>query len=257
MKKLIALLLVLVMMMSFAACTNTTPTEPTESTGTSTPDNTVKVMTYAEYAAAAEDAAVVVEGYVQATQSWWEEKIVIYAQDKDGAYFGYKVACSEADAAKLVPGTKIRMTGYKTFYKGMPELAEGATFEFIEGSDTFVATAEDVTALLGSEDLAKKAGILAAFKGMTVAPIKNADGVESAFLYNWDGSGKEGSDLYFNVSLGDKTYNFCVESYLTGSDTDVYKAVQGLKIGDKIDMEGFLYWYDGVNPHITAVTPAK
>ena len=25
-------------------------------------------------------------------------------------------------------------------------------------------------------------------------------------------------------------------------------------VGDVIDMEGFLYWYEGVNPHITSVT---
>ena len=33
-----------------------------------------------------------------------------------------------------------------------------------------------------------------------------------------------------------------------------YKALQ---IGDVIDMEGFLYWYEGVNPHITSVTASK
>ena len=40
-------------------------------------------------------------------------------------------------------------------------------------------------------------------------------------------------------------------------DSDVYKAVEALNIGDKIDMEGFLYWYEGVNPHITSVTAAE
>ena len=53
------------------------------------------------------------------------------------------------------------------------------------------------------------------------------------------------------------SYSFTVESDLCGVDSDVYKAVKNLKIGDKIDMEGFLYWYNGVNPHITSVTPAK
>ena len=253
MKKLFALLLVLVMMMSFAACAPQPSENPTE---TQAPDNGPKVMTYAEYAAAAEDDAVLVECYVQATQSWWDNAIVIYGQDKDGAYFGYKVACSEEDAKKLVPGTKIRISGYKTFYKGMPEIAEGATFEFVEGADTFKATPVDVTSELASEDLVKKAGMLASFKGMKVEPIKDANGTEAAFLYNWDGSGTVGNDLYFNVSVDGKTYNFCVESYLTGKGTDVYTAVQNLKIGDVIDLEGFIYWYDGINPHITAVTPA-
>ena len=33
----------------------------------------------------------------------------------------------------------------------------------------------------------------------------------------------------------------------------VYNAVENLKVGDVIDMEGFLYWYEGMNPHITSV----
>ena len=41
-----------------------------------------------------------------------------------------------------------------------------------------------------------------------------------------------------------------MESYLCGADTDVYKAVKNLKVGDTVDLEGFLYWYEGVqSPH--------
>ena len=71
---------------------------------------------------------------------------------------------------------------------------------------------------------------------------------------NWDGSGSEGDDLYFNVSYNGETYTFTVESYLCGPDTDVYQAVKALEVGQTVDMEGFLYWYEGVNPHITSVT---
>lgn len=67
-------------------------------------------------------------------------------------------------------------------------------------------------------------------------------------------TGEDGNDLYFNVSLNGQTYTFTVESYLCDNTTDVYNAVKNLKIGDTIDMEGFLYWYEGVNPHITSVT---
>ena len=56
--------------------------------------------------------------------------------------------------------------------------------------------------------------------------------------------------------MNGQTYNFCVESYLCGQDTEVYQAVEALRIGDVINAEGFLYWYEGVNPHITAVTAA-
>ncbi len=213
------------------------------------------VMTYAEYDAAALESEVVIETYVQAKQSWWEDKATVYTQDKDGAYFVYNMVCSEEDYAKLTPGTKIKVTGYKTEWSGEVEIAEGATFEIEEGN--YIAPAEDVTSLLGTDDLIKHQNKFVTFKGMTVEATKDADGNDAAFLYNWDGSGQEGDDLYFNVSLNGETYTFTVESYLCDSSTDVYKAVQGLKIGDKIDMEGFLYWYEGVNPHITSVTAAN
>ena len=119
-----------------------------------------------------------------------------------------------------------------------------------EDDEPFIAEAEDVTELLGTEDLVKKQNKFVVFKGMKVEPI-GEDG--DAFLYNWDGSGEEGSDLYFNVSVNGATYNFTVESDLCGPDTDVYKAVKDLKVGDVIDLQGFLYWYEGPNPHITAV----
>ena len=89
---------------------------------------------------------------------------------------------------------------------------------------------------------------------MTIEPSVDPDGNEVAFMYNWDGSGQEGDDLYFNASVNGQTYTFTIESYLCDSTTDVYAAVKGLNIGDTVDMEGFLYWYEGVNPHITSVT---
>lgn len=84
--------------------------------------------------------------------------------------------------------------------------------------------------------------------------MEAADDSGAAFLYNWDGSGEDGSDLYFNVSKDGQTYTFTVESYLCDSSTDVYQAVKGLNVGDTVDMEGYLYWYEGVNPHITSLT---
>ena len=115
----------------------------------------------------------------------------------------------------------------------------------------------DVTDLLGKDELIDHQNEYVSFKGMTVEPSTDADGNEVAFLYNWDGSGQDGDDLYFNVSLNGETYSFVVESYLCDNTTDVYKAVKELQVGDVIDMEGFLYWYEGVNPHITSVKAAE
>lgn len=235
-------------------------TEATDSADDQTADEAdVKsdgVMTHDEYLAAAVDDEVTIEAYVQAKQSWWEDKATIYTQDKDGAYFIYNMPCSEEDYEKLVPGTKIKVTGYKAEWSGEIEIADVSSFEIEDGE--YVAEPLDVTDLLGKDELIDHQNELVTFKGMTVeAAGQDADGNDVAYLYNYDGSGSEGDDLYFNVSLDGETYTFTVESYLCDKDSDVYKAVEALNIGDKIDMEGFLYWYEGVNPHITSVTAAE
>ena len=213
-----------------------------------------EVMSYEEYMAAELDSNVVIETYVQAKQSWWEDKATLYTQDQDGAYFVYNVACSEEDYEKLVPGTKIRVNGYKAEWSGEVEIMDG-TFEFVEDGDTFLAEAFDATELLGTDELINHQNHFVTFKGLTVEAAGQDDaGNDVAFLYNWDGSGSEGDDLYFNVSKDGETYSFVIESYLCDSTTDVYAAVKNLEIGQTVDMEGFLYWYEGVNPHITAVS---
>ncbi|MBO6048007.1 MAG: hypothetical protein J6P61_09745 [Erysipelotrichaceae bacterium] len=245
MKKLVKVLLAMFMAFALAAC---------GSSGSSNKADTEKgegVMTYAEYDAAKVEDEVVIEAYVQAKQSWWENKATIYTQDADGAYFVYNMECSEEDYKKLETGTKVKVTGYKAEWSGEIEIVD-AKFEIEQGK--YIAEAFDATSLLGTDDLIKHQNQFVAFNGMTVEAIKDADGKEAAYLYNWDGSGNQGDDLYFNVSIDGKTYQFTVESYLTNADSDVYKAVEGLKIGDKVDMEGFLYWYEGANPHITKVT---
>ena len=122
-------------------------------------------MTYAEYDAAALDTQVVIEAYVQAKQSWWENQATVYAQDKDGAYYLYNMACSEEDYAKLTTGTKIKVTGYKAEWSGEVEIID-ATFEIMDGN--YVASATDVTSLLGTDELIKHQNEFVSFKGMTV-----------------------------------------------------------------------------------------
>ena len=248
MKKYIALLLALCMVFAFAACGKTAAPKAEDPSAKSE-----GVMTYADYVAAELDTQVVVETYVQAKQGWWNDTATLYTQDGDGAYFVYNAACSEEDYAKLTDGAKIKVSGYKGEWAGEVEIMD-ATIEVLEGS--WVAPVLDVTAKLGTDELVNFQNQKVAFKGLTIEAA-NDDG--AAFLYNWDGSGAEGtdSDLYFNASVNGQTYTFVIEYYLTGADSDAYKAVQALKVGDKVDMEGYLYWYEGVQPHITSVVAAK
>jgi len=270
MKKIIAMLLVLVMALAMVACNTATQT-PTTTAGaandttaaaddtTAAADDTTAaaedttapaeatVMTHDEYMAAEMDSEVTVEFYVQGAQNWWFDsdagygKITVYGQDDLGGYFGYELKCTEEDAAKVVPGAKIRVTGYKGEWAGEVEIMDGS-FVFVD-AESFIAEPMDVTEQLGTEELIQYQNMKVAFKGLTVKGI----------AYKND---EPGDDIYVTVTKDDAEYSFCVEMYLTGPDTDVYKAVGELKEGDVIDVEGFLYWYEGVNTHITAVTAA-
>ena len=229
MKKFIALLMAMMMILALGACANDNAAD--------TDKKSEGVMTYEEYAAAALDSEVVIEAYVQATQSWWEDKITVYAQDKDGAYFIYELACSEADAAKLVPGTKIQVKGYKGEWAGEVEIMDG-TFTFMEGE--YIAEPVDATAWLGTDELIKHQNQLAIFKDMTIEKIEYKNG-------------EPGDDIYVTVSKDGTSYDFCVEVYLTGPDTEVYQTIGTLATGDTVDVTGFIYWYEGVNTHITGI----
>ena len=200
-----------------------------------------KAMTHEQYVAAEMQSQVVVETYVQAHQSWWDNKVTVYCQSPDGAYFLYELACSQEDAEKLVPGTKIRVTGSKGEWAGEVEIMDG-TFEFVKG-DSFIAQPLDVTDLLDSDDLIKHQNELVSFTGMTVENIEYKNG-------------EPGDDIYVTLGHNGGSYSFCVEVYLTGTDSEVYTTVGSLNVGDTVNVEGFLYWYEGMNPHITSITLA-
>jgi hypothetical protein len=239
MKKITSLLLVVVMAISAFALTSCFIIDP-PTPNPSVNDKSEGVMTWAEYNAAELDSPVVIEAYVQGHQSWWDNKITVYLQDLDGGYFAYELACSEADAAKLVPGTKIRISGYKAEWSGEVEIID-ATFEFVNDGFTYVATPTDVTSIIASEELVNHQNMLVVFKSMTFKSL----------TYK---GGQRGNDIYVTFSKDGADYEFCVESYLTGSDTEVYQTVGTLEAGDVIDVVGFAYWYHGINTHITGVT---
>ncbi len=237
MKKILALVLVLATMLSLCACVAYTG----KSEGT---------MTYAEYAAAKVDEQVVIECYVQKTQTWWEKDgkgvITVYAQDHDGGYFIYEMACPSAEeAAKLTEGRKIRVTGTKAEWCGEVEIVD-ATYELMEGA--WKAPAEDVTALIGTDELIKHMNKRVTFKGMVVenAEFKNGD---------------QDDDIYITASKDGVTVNFCVERYMFNLESNAekreYRNLGRLKAGTVVDIEAFLYWYEGANPHVITATEVE
>ena len=265
MKKILAMLLVLSMVFALAACgaKEEAPAAPVEEPAAEAPveeapveeapaEEEVAVMTHEEFVAAELDSKVCVETYVQAKQGWWNDQVTVYTQAEDGAYFLYNMPCTEAQNEELTVGTKIRVTGWKAEWSGEVEITE-AEFEIIEGN--YVAEAAELNELLGTEELIAHQNELVKFTGLTVVASVDAEGNEAPFLYGWDGSGEEGTDadLYFTLTDGTNNYTFVIEYYLNGG-SDVYAAVQALEVGQVVDVEGFLYWYDGMQPHVTALT---
>ena len=249
MKKILALVLALCMVLALCACGKTEqPAEP-EPTPAATPEPTPAepekpdimaksegVMTYAEYVAAPMDSEVTVETFVQAKESWWNDKATVYTQDADGAYFLYDMNCPQEDYEKLVTGQKIKVTGYKAEWAGQVEIVD-ATFEVEEGN--WIAEAADVTDLFGTDELIEHMSAFVAVKGLVC---------EAEPDQAWDAS----SDLYLSFSLKGEAYTFTLRRYLTGNDSEIYAQIKEIKPGDIVNVEAFLYWYNEPQARIVA-----
>ena len=94
MKKILSLILALVLAV-FAVCALAEEAAVEEEEVTEVP-----LMTYADYALAEIDAPVYVETYVQAHQSWWNDKITIYVPE--GRVDAYKSADYWSDYADRI-----------------------------------------------------------------------------------------------------------------------------------------------------------
>lgn len=252
MKKLLTVLLTVLMVCGLVACSSkTTETEsgPVEEPKTDeTAEAPTAKMSYVDFMAAADDSEVEVLMYVQGHQSWWEDegqgKVTIYGADDEGGYFVYNALCDEATANSLTEGTLIKVTGVKSTWSGEPEIVD-ATVEVYADQPTFVATSIDVTDMLSDmESLYNFVNQKVTMQGLTVVEVRKKDS-------EYD------PDLYITVQTQDGVnFDLCVENYLNGPDTEVYQLAEQLEAGTLITVEGFLYWYEGANPHVTSITSA-
>jgi len=237
MKKTLAIMLAMIMVLSLAACGK----------GGAKVDPNAKdegVMTYAEYVAAADGADVVIEGFITAKidgTAWGNCSLLL--QDGDGAYYVYRMPIEAAEFEKLEVGQKIKVSGVRTAWSGENEIKDGTgTYEVVEGTYTFEA--KDATEAIASgkaDDLQNQ------YVKVTGAKVTTAP------LYKWDGSGDKGDDVYVGLEIAGKEYSFLVESDLCGADTEVYAAAEKLTVGQTVDLEGFLYWYNGPQLWITSI----
>ena len=211
------------------------------------------VLTYSDFVAASEGTTVKVSGYIMDKQNGLAYgNTTLYLADKDGGYFIYRLPVTEAQYNSLEIGKHVEITGYKTSWKGQVEVAgnqagaEG-TFEILNDY-TFLASAKDMTSSFADEATLKAAiNQKVSFKGLEVVSISLPKA--------------EGGDIYYDVKLTvdnkTTTYTFCVESDLRNKDTEVYKTVLGLKVGDKINVTGYMYVYEKPQLHTIECTIAK
>ena len=230
MKKILTMLLALCLVFSIVSCNKVDPNEKSEG-----------VMTHAEFIAAAAEADVVIEGFVQAKQGWWGNEAVVYLQDGDGGYYIYKLPCTEAEFDTLTEGTKIQVTGKKAIYNGMHEVMYVTDWKIV-GTDTYTAKAKDVTDKLANDEaLVNYLGALVKFSDVTVVSVSYKNN-------------EPGDDIYLTFSKDGAEYSVTVEAYLTDANSDVYAAVGALAAGDVIDVEGYLQWWNQLDAHVIKVT---
>ncbi len=241
MKKYLAIILALVMVLSFAACGKKDP-KPAEVDPNAKDQG---VLTHSEFIAAADGTDVTIEGFITAKidgTAWGNCSLIL--QDGDGAYYVYRMPIEADEFSKLEVGQKVKVSGVRTAWAGENEIKEATgSYEIVEGTYTF--DYKDVTELVGKDELVDLQNIKARINGAKVV---------SAPMYKWDGSGEKGDDLYVTFEINGAEYPFLVETDVCNGDSDVYKAVEALTVGQTVDLEGFLYWYNIPQMWIVNVT---
>ena len=242
MKKTLAIILALLMVLFFAACGKKNDPEPVKVDPNAKDQG---VMTYAEFVAAEDGADAVIEGFITAKidgTAWGNCSLIL--QDGDGAYYVYRMPIDAEGFAKLEEGQKVKVSGVRTAWAGENEIKEGTgTYEIVDGNYSFEFV--DVTSLYGTDKLIEK-------QNMKVSVLDAT--VKSAALYKWDGSGEKGDDLYITLVANGVEETFLVETDVCGADTEVYRIVEGLTAGQTVNVAGFLYWYNGPQLWITNIT---
>ena len=202
------------------------------------------VMTFAQFQEAAVDSDVVIKSYVQDFESWWDGKMTLYLQDKDGAVFAHETKCTEEESKEISKGVCVRLEGKKSVWNDMTEVS-GGTMRVLKDEEKYVATTTAYEAADFTNDKLKAdCGKLFKVTATIEPSVKGEE--EVPFLYNWNGAGEvDGSDIYFNVKVGNNPFTFNVRRYLRDSSTDVYKAAKKLIIGFDYELTGYVYMYEG------------
>ena len=198
-----------------------------------------KVFTFAEYAAAADDATVVVRGVVSGifSKTNGSSGNGVYIQDLkgEGGYYVYGLVDSKDPEADL--GLKVGMTvtvsGIKDTYNGLYEVVsanieiDDATIKTVEPVD-FTEIYKNATALTDAA-LVTRQSMLVTVKGVEVGGVKEDNG----YYYFKLGA----LESYIRISSS----NNCISK----ADIDTFKANHTSHKGYKADVTGIIQLYNG------------
>ncbi|MBO5711914.1 MAG: hypothetical protein J6R47_03660 [Acholeplasmatales bacterium] len=206
---------------------------------------------------------VEVYGFIISRTTFWNGTNINLAGSQAGeGYYVYEYGCTQEKYYQLPvdlenPGY-VRVTGTKASYAGMQEIVD-ATVEVVE--------TDKVYSPLKLEDFAainEKVMSSVFYGDFEVVQFTTTDSnvtVAENGAYGYKGDNPT-DDLYFDVKdANGNILKCCIETYLDydsigGVDykTNLYNTILGLQIGDKVSLQGFMYWWNGANPHIIQVS---
>ena len=235
-----------------------TTTETVTETTTKAPEPTTTVATnvlsYDEYIAAEVGSEVTIEAYITGRTTWYNNAASFYLADDNGGYYVYNLPCTEEEYASLLIHKKLQVTGAKAEWKGEVEIncqtaTENGGWQLCDGED-FNPSSTNITSIAKEAlDNYKNQSVKALGLTVTKAPYTNFE--------DFTLEPKAGVDVYFEVKddAGNES-TFVVEAYLENSQygSDVYNAVCALNVGDRIDLEGFVYYWENPQLQVTGLT---
>ena len=194
-----------------------------------------KELTWAEYAAAADDTTVVVNGTITGiiAKSKGNSSNCIYFQDSDGGYYIYNLSQDPVSDLGLAIGMTIRATGTRDTYSGTYEIT-GASVEIVDSTIKTVAATDYTDKYTKAESLkdsslTEKQGLLVTLKGVEII----GQGSDTTY-YMFELAGKQS---YIRLSS-----SVCP---ITSDEQTAFKTEFLSHIGYTADVTGILTLYDG------------
>jgi len=189
-----------------------------------------KELTWAEFCATEDDAAVVVSGIITGIIDT-ETKHELYLEDTDGGYYVYNLDAEKMDGLEI--GMEIRVLGIRDTYYGVNQIID-ASVEIINETPAPIEPKDITEAVLAAdsmkdEDLLKLQSTLVSIEGVTVI------GQDST------------NDTYFNFSIDGKLSYVRISgsaNMLSEEDTATFKANVEENVGKGATATGIVSIYN-------------